>query len=153
MCAGEVLLKQHCQDRKIIEEEIIKTEDMNENSLLIWSLTGSFSQILRWLVSLSAGKTSLVHTQPVAFPVNFPVSRTRTRGSKHCGTRVRSCPKPITTTSGEWTLETLGQGYLSLRYTFPGQKAWSLASLALHGVQTISKMQGLSSTSSHPGRL
>lgn len=128
---------------------------MNENSLLIWSLTtaGSFSQIFRWLVSLSTGKTSLVRTQPVAFPVNFPASRTRTRGSRRCGTHVRSCPKPITTTSGEWTLETLGQGYLSLRHTFPGQKAWSLASLGLHSVQTIFNKQALFSTSSHPGRL
>lgn len=44
MCAGEVLLKQHRQDQKIIEGEIVRTKDMNDNHLLIRSLTtaGSF---------------------------------------------------------------------------------------------------------------
>lgn len=125
MCTGEVLLKQHRQDWKIIEGEIVRTKDMNDNSLLIWSLTmaGFFFSNISMAVSLSAGKTSLIRTQSLAFPVNFPASRTRTRGSRHCGMRVRSCPKPIITTSGEWTIETPGQGYLSLTHTFLGQKA------------------------------
>jgi hypothetical protein len=42
----------------------------------------------------------------VAFPIHFPVSRSKTRSFKLCGTLVRNCPRPIITTSGKWVVET-----------------------------------------------
>lgn len=42
-----------------------------------------------------------VRVQPMAFPVNFPVFRSKTRDSRLSGMLVRSCPRPTITTSGK----------------------------------------------------
>lgn len=50
----------------------------------------------------------LIPVQPMAFPVNFPVSRSKTRDFRLSGMLVRSCPRPTITTSGKQGEEKVG---------------------------------------------